>query len=259
MTHLALLSLTRSDVNPSALLARFASLTCLALLLTCCTTGFSPRRGSCPVYEELDTEKTILAIGDSVFAWRMRSCETVPDVAARTLGRKLEHRAVNGARLTGGEHEIVAQFEPGQWDWVLLDGGGNDLNNECECGKDCDAVLDALISEDGTSGEIAQLVESIVASGSRVGLYGYFRIDEKAYYGFDECREELDVLHARQQRLAALHDEVIFLDAREVVSPTSSPEAYAFDHVHPSAAGARIVGEYIARKLLEAEADTPTP
>ena len=229
--------------------------------LMSCTTGFSPRDEMCPVYEDFETEETILAIGDSVFAWRMRSCETVPDVAAQALGRKLRHKAVNGARITGGDHPITDLFEPGNWDWVLLDGGGNDLNNECECGKDCDAVLDTLISEDGSTGEIPALVETILASGSRVGLYGYFQIDESASYGFDECREELDVLHARQKRLAERHERVVFLDARQVVSPTSTPDAYAFDHVHPSAQGAEIVGQFIASELRKFEAlqESPTP
>ena len=223
--------------------------------MTGCLSGFSPRAQPCPVYEDFSGDDTILAIGDSVFAWRMRSCETVPDVAAITLGRTLRHKAVNGARITGGDDPIVEQFEEGEWDWVLLDGGGNDLKNECECGVDCSPVLDTLVSEDGTRGEIPELVDRIVAGGSRVALYGYFRIDERAFYGFGECLEELDVLHARQQKVASQRDGVFFIDAREVVSPEHDPDAYAFDNLHPSAEGARIVGAFIAKKIKEAEAE----
>lgn len=226
----------------------------MTLCITSCTTGFSPRETPCPVEDTTDEEPSLLAIGDSVFAWRMRTCQTVPDVAANKLERSLRHKAVNGARLTGGEFAIVDQYEPGPWEWVIVDGGGNDLNNECECGVDCDRVLDELVSEDGTTGEWPALIERITQDGARVAVYGYFRIDESARYDFDECIAELDVLHARQQTMASLHDDVIFVDARRVVSPESTPEAYAFDNVHPSEKGALLVGELIAQEIAKAEA-----
>lgn len=228
-------------------------ITLSVLFLAGCTTGFSPRDQTCPAYDDVSGEATILAIGDSVFAWRMRTCETVPDVAAIELGRGLRHKAVNGARISGGDYPIVDQYEKGPWEWVIVDGGGNDLNNECECGVNCDGVLNTLISEDGSSGEWPSLVQQITDDGARVAVYGYFRINDKAYYDFDECIEELDVLHARQQKMAALHEDVIFVDGRNVVSPDSTPEAYAFDHVHPSDDGAELVGKLIATRILEAE------
>ena len=219
-----------------------------------CTTGFSARDEPCPVYEDFSQERPILAVGDSVFAWRMRTCETVPDVAAIELGRPLRHKAINGARLTGGEKtSVVDQYEKGEWEWVIVDGGGNDLNNECECGVDCGGVLDELVSEDGSTGELAQLVDEIRRDGAKVVLYGYFRIDEHAFYGFDECIGELDILHERQSKLAAQREGVFFADGRTVVSPETKPGAYAFDHVHPSAVGARLVGGLIAKTIRDAE------
>ena len=226
----------------------------LAFLLGGCLSGFSPREEQCDVYKNPKSDKRMLAIGDSVFAWRLDTCETVPDVAATTLGWSLRHKAVNGARLTGGDYPIVDQYEKGDWDWVLVDGGGNDLNNECECGKDCDGVLDRLVSEDGSTGELPALLDKIRADGPKVALYGYFKIDEDAYYDFDECRGELDVLHQRQLKAANLREGVYFVDARQVVSPSKTPDAYAFDNVHPSAEGAKLVGALIAQVISQVEA-----
>lgn len=231
-----------------------SSLILLSIVLSSCISGFSPREEQCDVYEKTSSDKKMLAIGDSVFAWRLDSCETVPDVAATTLGWTLRHKAVNGARLTGGDYPIVEQYEKGTWDWVVVDGGGNDLNNECECGKDCGGVLDRLVSEDGSAGELPDLLDKIRADGPKVALYGYFKIDEDAYYDFDECRGELDILHTRQAKAASLREGVFFVDARQVVSPSKTPDAYAFDNVHPSAEGAKKVGKLIAKVIREAEA-----
>ncbi len=223
------------------------------LFATACFGGREPRDEVCEEIAALANQPSILAIGDSVFAWRQQTCRTIPDIVALELDRRVEHAAVNGARVTGGDHPIVGQYRPGAWEWVLVDGGGNDLNNECECGVDCDPVLDELLNEEGTRGQLAGLVERILDDGARVLLYGYYEVPETANYGFDECIAEIDELRERQERLAARHDRVTFVDGRDVVTVEGTPEAYAFDDVHPSKEGARLVGELIAKRIEETE------
>ena len=132
---------------------------------------------------------------------------------------------------------------------MLLSGGGNDLNNECECGNDCDETLDELVSEDGTSGEIPTLVAKILADGPQVLMYGYFEIGSAANYGFDECIAELDILRERQSKIPG----VLFVDGRDVVTVDGTPQAYAFDDVHPSVEGAVLVGLLMADAIRAAE------
>lgn len=224
----------------------------LMFMLAGCYGGDAPRDKTCDEIEEIPGEPVILAIGDSVFAWKNQKCETIPDRVALHLDRETKLNAVNGARMSGGDYPIHGQLEEGPWEWVIMDGGGNDLNIECECGSDCGPVLDALISEDGATGEIPRLVERALRGGSRVLLYGYYEVGEKANYGFDECIGEIDELRARQSRVPDHFGGVTFVDGRDAVT-LDNPKAYDFDDVHPSKEGARLVAELIAEAMLEAE------
>ena len=222
-------------------------------LLTGCFGGFEPRDKECDELEAIPGDPVILAIGDSGFAWKNQRCKTIPDVVAVELQREVKHVAVNGAKITGGDHDITGQYEEGDWQWVIMDGGGNDVNNECECGLNCDAALDRLISEDGAAGDIPRLVTRIRRDGPRVLLYGYFEIGPKANYGFGDCVAELDELRERQSRVPDAIEGVTFVDGRDAVTIDANPKAYASDDVHPSHEGARLIGELIAQRIREAE------
>lgn len=224
-----------------------------AVLATGCFGGFEPRTESCPDIEALEDTPSMLAIGDSTFAWKNQTCRTAPDVAALELGRRVEHRAVNGARVTGGEYEIQDQYDGGDWDWVIFTGGGNDLNSECQCGVNCDRTLTGLVSPAGLAGQIPELIDRIRADGAEVILYGYYEIGQKAHYGFGECVEEIDELRERQRDLARVNEGVYFVDGREAVTMERTPEAYTFDDLHPSPKGARLVGELIAAEIRRVE------
>ena len=233
---------------------RFAIIGTAVLLLSSCFSGFNPREsGDCPEIEALSDDEPILAIGDSTFAWRSKTCDTIPDVVALELGREVENVAVNGARVTGGEHAIQAQFHGSGWSWVLLTGGGNDLNNECECGVDCSDDIDRLISEDGRAGDIPRLIGRLLEESERVLLYGYYELGPDSNYGFDECLSEIDELRRRKAVVAEAFDGVTFVDGRDAVT-LGREGAYAFDDVHPSKEGAQLVGELIAQRMIEVEA-----
>lgn len=202
-------------------------------------------RGRCDELDALADDGDLLAIGDSVLAWNHRYCQSVPDHVALNLGRAVDNRAVNGARARGGDAPIPDQYEAGDWDWVLVDGGANDLNGGCDC-DGCETTLDGLVAEDLADGVMVELVDRIVADGARVVLMGYYPVPDGAWYGFDDCTDEIDALDARYAALAESRDGVEFFEPGDVMDPERTPKFYAFDDVHPGADGAAALGAAIA-------------
>ena len=58
-------------------------------------------------------------------------------------------------------------------------------------------------------------------------------------------------MRTRYANLSETFDDVLFIDAGDVVRFEQTPEAYDEDQVHPSEEGASIVGTYIAEQLRE--------
>lgn len=192
-----------------------------------------------------------LALGDSYFEWNREAEASIPDVVGDELGQTVANAAVSGAVLQGAEDAIPTQYEPGDWGWVLIDGGGNDLNDQCACG-DCDDLLDELIDDEASTGVIPDLVGDLVDRGHRVAYVGYLPIRDDAEHGFDRCADELDAMRARLNTLADGSDDVLFIDG---VTVAGSAEASLFDtdRVHPSEEGSRLLGEAVAAAIRAAE------
>jgi len=195
----------------------------------------------------------LLAIGDSVLAWNRFRGRSVPDVVARQTGMQLSNLSVSGARIShsspqarakGGD--IREQFMPGAWDWVLLNGGANDLLFECGCRR-CGATLDRMISAEGARGEIPVLVKQLRSTGAQIVLLGYYDANARANL-FSRCGETVGRLNQRLARLAARHGDVHFVSAAPAMDP-ANPRHWTVDRVHPSAVGAARIGQHIARKI----------
>ena len=194
----------------------------------------------------------ILAIGDSMLAWNLEEGGSIPEVAGEDLGFSTENAAISGSYLSSGDDEdIPLQYQAGDWSWVIVNGGGNDLTDECACG-DCDEVLDGILSEESDGGTLYELVSQIVEDGSGVALLSYFEMPEESGPGFYECNDELEKLVLRSTALADRNPEVVFLDSRGVVSIEENPEAYDDDFVHPSPQGSEMVGVALAGLMREA-------
>ena len=100
----------------------------LSILLACS----EPDRGS---FEE----SKIYAVGDSVFEWGLGEY-SAPEVVGKVLNIPVYNAAISGSMISTNEDwSIPNQYEDGDWDWVILDGGANDLNELCQCG-DCTEV-----------------------------------------------------------------------------------------------------------------------
>ena len=149
---------------------RLAIFGILMVLLTGCTEAV-PR----------DNSARILAMGDSMLAWHGASRVAVSHNMEDILGEPVIDRSVVGARIfyhlpVSGAlgMNISQQYAPGNWDWVVMNGGGNDLWFGCGCTR-CDRKLTRMITSDGQGGSVPDLVRQIRASGARVIYVGYLR------------------------------------------------------------------------------------
>ncbi|UWQ04457.1 SGNH/GDSL hydrolase family protein [Aliiroseovarius crassostreae] len=196
----------------------------------------------------------ILAIGDSLIAWNGPGQKSVADVMAQELGEPVKSRAVSGARIIYGlpisgalGMRISRQFNPKQpRDWVVLSGGGNDLWFGCGCNK-CDRRMGRMISEDGRSGAVVDLVTKIRKSGARVVMLGYLR-SPGVNSPIESCRDEGDAYEARLAMMAKRLKGVHFLSNADLV-PHGDKSFHAFDMIHPSIKGSKAIGKRVVELI----------
>jgi hypothetical protein len=204
--------------------------------------GEHPR---CADLSDLSSSADVLLIGDSVFDWNAETCSDVGDFISFALDARIQDRAVGGSWLDHpDEEDIFSSYFSGDWSWVILDGGANDLNESCGC--DCPAsLLDGLISPELDRGAMPELTQRALNDGARVLLLGYY--EPQPGSEFEGCLDELEILSARYAALAETTPELTFVDARGILDPVGSPEAYAADGIHLSELGSG----RIAQALLE--------
>lgn len=193
----------------------------------------------------------ILAIGDSFFDYHVATGESIPDEIGKVLQQRVVNRAEGGAMFSGGDEitDIPDQYKAGEWDWVVLDGGGNDLNDKCGCNA-CDDELDALISLNSQSGVIPDLIARMRADDAQVVYMQYPEIPADAESGFAQCEQAFMELAYRVNQLALNTEGFWLVDASDVV-PAGDPSFFVSDNVHPSIKGTAVIGEYLAQTIVE--------
>jgi len=156
-----------------------------------------------------DTPSRILVMGDSLFAVHGMSGQSVANGVERVLKEQVVDRAVSGARFVyrlpvsgAAGLSIPKQYRAKDWDWVVLNGGGNDIWFGCGCGR-CNRKMDQLISKDGRRGVIPGFVSRMRASGAQVIYVGYMRTPGVTS-PIEGCANEGDEMDRRAARLAAL-------------------------------------------------------
>lgn len=228
-------------------LARRLAPLCLPLALVACDAGPVT---TLDLSGALPDDARLVAIGDSIFDWNVEGGRSAPDVAGAALGVSMDNLAVGGAEVLGGFAPIPEQYEDDDWAWLVMAGGGNDLNDRCACGQ-CDDVMDALIEPDGLGGAIPEFAGAVADSGVQVLVMGYHEVPDDAEFGFDRCDDELEVLRERERRMGESIEGVHFLDMTLHIKAHQT-DRYDDDRVHPSVEGSRIMGEEIARAIAEA-------
>lgn len=225
-------------------LSRLVAVLCVLFSLAGC--GASVTRGEAP---------RILAMGDSLLAWNRTRGRSIPDMVEAALGEPVLDRSVLGARMiyalpiTGAMGmNIAKQYRKGSWDWVILNGGGNDLWLGCGCAR-CAHRIERMISEDGRNGRIPDLVRHLRAAGARVIYTGYLRSPGRGSL-IEHCREEGRVFEGRIARMATAVEGVYFLSLEGLV-PHGDRSYHAFDMIHPSVKASREIGARIAGIIRE--------
>jgi lysophospholipase L1-like esterase len=192
-------------------------------------------------------------MGDSFFVTNSSQKRSIPAVLSKILKEPVKSRAVSGARIIynlpiSGSlgFKIGRQYRKGPWDWVVLNGGGNDLWLGCGCRK-CNAKMNRLISPDGTRGEIPKLVATLRAANARVVYVGYLR-SPGAWSPIENCRDDGDELDARIAKMAKRDKGIWFVSLADLV--TRGDKSYhAPDMIHPSPKGSAAAAQRIAQVI----------
>jgi lysophospholipase L1-like esterase len=195
----------------------------------------------------------ILVMGDSLMTSHAQSKQAVPNFLEKTLGARVKSRATAGARyryimpITGALGlNISKQYRDGPWDWVVINGGGNDMWLGCGCMR-CKRRMNKLISPDGKRGEIPELVSKARRAGAKVAYVGYLR-SPGMWSPIEHCKAEGDALEARIAVMAQRDQGVTFISLADMV-PTGDRSFHAPDMIHPSAKGSRAAAARIAQVL----------
>ena len=142
--------------------------------------------------------------------------------------------------------DIQDQYPGGRWNWIIVNGGANDLGfNDCKCGA-CTPVVDTLIGADAASGEVPAFLSRLRSSGAQVMWMGYYAGNGKG--SFEGCRDDLVLLERRIARFAAQTPGVTFLDS-ELVIDRNDPSLFASDNTHPSPKASALIGAYLAKGI----------
>ena len=219
--------------------AQFALATCLLVFSVMPGTAKEPLR--------------ILVLGDSFMTTNAQISQAVPNQLEKVLGASVKSRAFTGARyrymlpITGAMGlNISKQYRDGPWDWVVINGGGNDLWLGCGC-MQCQRRMNKLISPDGKRGEIPALVARARQTGAKVAYVGYLR-SPGSWSPIEHCKAEGDALEARIAVMAMRDPGVTFVSLADLV-PRGDRSFHAVDMIHPSIKGSKAAADRIARVL----------
>jgi hypothetical protein len=198
-----------------------------------------------------DMNSRILVMGDSLLAAHSISRRAVAHSIEATLGQKVVNNSVVGARIiyklpiSGALGlNISKQYRKGNWDWVVLSGGGNDLMLGCGCNK-CDRKIRRMISASGASGEVPRLVSKLRRTGAKVIYVGYLR-SPGVGSPIESCKDEGDEFESRINKMAQQNEGVYFLSLADLV-PHGDRSFHAIDMIHPSLKASKIIGQMVSK------------
>ncbi|MCP2504003.1 MAG: family 43 glycosylhydrolase [Candidatus Poseidoniaceae archaeon] len=235
---------------------RINALTFSLLLILSTTAGCFGGEEEIEIEFDFDAEdRTLLGMGDSVMEWNREDGSTIPDVVGELTGFSVLNKAESGARIIEESYPIPTQFVEGDWDWVIINGGANDIDGYC--GEDEIGVLDAIVSDDVSQGDLVDLVNEVSTFAKHVMLASYYDIpsDSESMVG---CEAVMEKMETRYEALANTLDNVHFFDMGDAITP-SNREYYDEDLLHPSPAGCVAIGTLMAERILEIEDIAESP
>ncbi len=198
----------------------------------------------------------ILVMGDSLMAVNRVLGGSVGQALGQTLGAQVQDRSVPGARyffpvpvLGGAGLKIRAQIMDGPWDYVVMNGGGNDLLFGCGCGT-CTRTMNKLVTADGTAGAIPDLVAQLRLGGAKVIYTGYLRTPG-VQSPVESCGPIGDELDRRLMLIAERDKGFQFLLLSDLVTKDGDRSYHGIDMVHPSIKGSRAIADRVADLIRE--------
>lgn len=194
---------------------------------------------------DMDSSARVLVMGDSLMAVNKASGGNVAKALSAEIGEPVVDRSASGAGVLASRG-IPAQFVDGAWDWVVLNGYGNDLLFGCGCGA-CADRMDRLVAEDGQSGAIPELVRRLRGDGARVIYTGYLRTPGFAS-PVERCVGLGEEMDRRLAAMARTDSGVTFLSLAGVV-PDGDQSFHGPDRVHPSVKGSRAIADLLAELI----------
>ncbi len=202
-----------------------------------------------------DKSARILAMGDSMMAFHGASSRAVSDVVERQLGEPVVDRSVIGARIIynlpisgAAGLSIPQQYRDGNWNWIIVNGGGNDLWLGCGCVV-CNGKMERLISRNGRQGAIPRMLSKLRKTGAQVVYVGYLRSPGLGS-PIEYCRDEGNELEHRVTRMAALDDGIHFVSLADLV-PHGDRSFHGVDMIHPSIKGSAAIAQRVAGVIRE--------
>ncbi|MGJ8618666.1 MAG: SGNH/GDSL hydrolase family protein [Sulfitobacter sp.] len=200
----------------------------------------------------------VLVMGDSFMTSNGSSQKSFSHVLSALLHTRVKSKAVAGARhlyalpISGAlGMNISKQYRSDNWDYVVMNGGGNDLWMGCGCGK-CTRKMEKLISSDGRKGAIPRSVARARKDGAKVIYVGYLRSPGRGS-PIEACKPLGEKLEARIKKLAALDSGITFVSLADMV-PHGDASFHALDMIHPSPKGSAEA----ARRVLSAIQANPS-
>lgn len=200
------------------------------------------------------TKPRVLVMGDSLMASNRMAGAAVSDALGDVLGTKVKDHSVIGARyfyilpVTGSMGmRIDAQLRGGPWDIVVMNGGGNDLLFGCGCGA-CKRMMDRLVTADGRSGAIPDLVAKVTETGAKVVYTGYLRTPGVTS-PVEGCGPLGDEMDRRLAKMAKRQKGVRFVPLADLVKTDGDTSYHSADLIHPSPKGSKAIAARVASAM----------
>ncbi len=250
-------------------------------LSACNSPDFCKKINSLPGGAAGHTMPTILSIGDSIQAyWHNKTscCKSVPEQAALKLGEYVKMKSISGAHMTyprmpyhpAGIHNQYKAEKKGPWEWIIINGGANDLfcagcnkcdyTNNLECRKNCTTALDELADTTKGTGDMYDIIKDIKADhpGIQILILGYYRMagefaDLCAFLSTPEASTGFKNLNSRYKEIADNDKQVHYLETDSLMTDKSGKIIMAnfyADLIHPSIIGSELLGAHIATYIM---------
>ncbi|MEM9716343.1 MAG: SGNH/GDSL hydrolase family protein [Pseudomonadota bacterium] len=204
--------------------------------------------------------QSIQVLGDDVMNWNSSLKISIVDVLEQEFGSGVTNNSIDGAVVTaegggGGiasffnaPQDISTQYDSGDWDWVVVNGGLNDMLTKCECGS-CGPVVDALSSENGQTGAMVDIITQARVDGVQVVLVGHYLAPITGGPMF-YCANELLDLNDRFESIADQNGGVHFVNPSDFFA-RHQLTYYNENPLHLNVAGTLKIAEAIVATIKE--------